>query len=75
MQQMTEEVNYLTSNIHYINETEVSSCFIHKSNKVVTQNHIREVEPIHLTTFFQDESSSKISSFIDNTERPTKFRF
>jgi hypothetical protein len=77
MQQVTKEANYLTHTIHYINETEVRSCFTPENNKVVTRNRIRKVESTHLPnqTPLQDISSSKISSFIDNTERPTEFRF
>lgn len=60
----------MTPTIHYINETEVRSCFTPENNKVVIRNRIRKVESTHLPnqTPLQDISSSKISSFIDNTE-------
>jgi hypothetical protein len=77
MQQMTKEANYLTPTIHCTNETEVRSCFTLENNKVVIRNRIREVESTHLPNPnpLQDVSSSKISSFIDNTERPNRFSF
>lgn len=48
MQQVTKEANYLTPTIHYINETEVRSCFTPENNKVVIRKRIRKVESTHL---------------------------